>query len=164
MSLFHEVNALKDLLPCWWGGSAHLISDRHTKALAFLSLCKTKINDFAIHTCISSRSLQIIFPAHNCVPCSSVVRGSLVTVSLRALDSRLAANQSWVLWALANERLGQLVTPKGKLTTMVMLSPGIWHPTMPGLMRHHETQVSSHSECDLGPGSRYGRNFVTGDS
>ena len=50
-------------------------------------------------------------PLVNCVPCPSVVRGSLVTVSLRALDTRLAANQSWVLWALANERPGQLSPP-----------------------------------------------------
>ena len=58
-------------------------------------------------------------------------------------------------------------TPGGKLTTMVMLSPGIWHLTMPGLMRPHET-VSSHSECHLGPGSGYSwliiRNFEASES
>lgn len=131
-----------DVLPCWLGEDRLIWFLTDTQKLSRLfSLCLTKINDCAIHTCISHPPLallRIIFSAHhNWVPCPSVVRGSLVTVSPRALDTRLSANQRWVWWALANERTGQsTVHPQGKADNNGDAES--WHltsPTMPGLMR-----------------------------
>ena len=130
----------------------------NSEVFTSLKACMTKINDVAIHTCIRRwQKSYSPLTAHKWVPVSVCCAG---VVSHRQSPGfwHQPFSQSELSIIRADQWEARVsVYPRGKLTTMVMRSPGIWHlPTMPGLMRPHET-VSSHLECDLGPGSGYAR-------